>query len=305
MMVRTRKLQLFAAIAVSAYVAASLDVAILLANQALHPPRMPLSVSAIYRFRRPVESVSLTTSDDAVLRGWFIQPDRPNGSGVILLHGMADNREGVGGYEEMFLRHGYSVLLPDSRAHGESGGAVATYGVLERNDVRQWAGWLHQRTPNCEYLFGESMGAAIALQASAVTSGLCAVSAESSFATFREIANDRIAQETRLGLWFSESLGVPAREAAFLYAEMRYRINLGDASPLQAIRISPVPALLICGTADDNIPMRHSQQLYRAGESHAQLWVVPGAEHTGASQADPSGFESRVVGWFQAHTIPQ
>jgi hypothetical protein len=272
---------------------------------ALHPDRRPLTEPISAEIGTVPEDVDLPARDGAILRAWYVASTHPNGAGVILLHGMADNREGVAGYAAMFLRHGYAVLLPDSRAHGDSGGAIATYGVLERDDLRRWSAWLHPRAPGCEYLFGESMGAAIAIQASAVTPGLCAIAAESPFATFREIANDRIAQETGSGLWFSHTLGAPAREMALLYIDLRYRVNLADANPLQAIRASRVPTLLICGTADDNIPMRHSQQLYRAGASHAQLWVVPGAEHTGAIAVDPSAFEQRVIGWFNLHRQPQ
>lgn len=283
----------------------SLLAAILLAKLALTPDRRPVTETAPEGVRPPVQKVELAAADGAVLRAWYIQPANPNGAAVILLHGVADNREGAAGYAPMFLRRGYAILLPDSRAQGESGGAIPTYGVLERDDVRRWAAWLHQRVSGCEYLFGESMGAAIAVEASAVTPGLCGVVAESSFATFREIANDRIAQITGTGLWFADTLGAPARELAFGLIDLRYGINLTNASPLEAIRKSDVPILLICGTADENIPRRHSQELERAGASHTELWVVSGAEHTGAWGAAPAEFERRVTRWFADHTIPQ
>ena len=41
---------------------------------------------------------------------------------------LPDNRGGVVGYGQVFLQKGYRILLPDSRADGESGGAMATYG---------------------------------------------------------------------------------------------------------------------------------------------------------------------------------
>jgi hypothetical protein len=40
----------------------------------------------------------------------------------------------------MVLQQGYRVLLPDSRAHGESGGTLATYGLVERDDIHRWTG---------------------------------------------------------------------------------------------------------------------------------------------------------------------
>lgn len=293
-----------AIIAGGAYFLATCVAAAFLVNLALRPPRRPLDAPAAATLGVPAENVSLAAADRAVLRAWFAEPQHPNGAGVILLHGVADNREGVTGYARMFLARGYDVVLPDARAHGESGGAFPTYGVLERDDVRRWAAWLHPHAPGCEYLFGESMGGAIAVQASAVTPGICAVAVESTFATFREVADDRISQQTGLGLWFPHTLGAPARELAFAWVDAVDHIQLADASPLAAIRQSRVPTLLIAGTADDNIPMRHSQQLARAGGSHAELWIVDGAEHTGASSVAPAAFEQRVTGWFAQHTIP-
>jgi hypothetical protein len=69
---------------------------------------------------------------------------RGNGDAVILLHGVADNRMGMIGYADLLLRHGYAVLLPDARRHGESGGELATYGIKEAGDVRRWYDWVEQ-----------------------------------------------------------------------------------------------------------------------------------------------------------------
>lgn len=293
-----------AAAAGGAYLLATCVAASLLVNLALRPPRRPLDPQAAAVLGVPVENASIVAARGATLRAWFAEPPQPNGAGVILLHGVGDNREGVTGYARMFLRRGYAVLLPDARAQGESGGAFPTYGVLERDDVRRWAAWMQRRAPACEYLFGESMGAAIAIQASAATPGICAVAVEASFATFREIADDRISQETGLGPWFPRTLGAPARELALAWVDAVDHVNLARASPLAAIRQSQVPTLLIAGTADDNIPMRHSQQLARAGASRAELWIVNGAEHTGAASAAPAEFERRVTAWFATHDTP-
>jgi fermentation-respiration switch protein FrsA (DUF1100 family) len=287
------------------YLTASSVAAWNLAAMALHPGRQtPPAVVPVW-LNLKADDPSILAADGVKLQAWYIRPAQPTGAAVILLHGVADTRRGVAGYAFMFLEHGYSVLLPDSRAHGASGGDIATYGVLESDDVRRWAAWLRPRTPGCEYLFGESMGAAIAIQASAVTPGLCAVAAEAPFASFREIANDRISQATHLGLWFPHTFGAPARELALLYVAIRYHTNLADANPLRAIRESRVPTLLICGTADDNIPMRHSVELFRAGTSHSELWIVEGAEHTGAVRVNRVAFDHRVTGWFQQHTQPE
>ncbi len=192
--------------------------------------------------------------------------------------------------------------MPDSRAHGESGGTIATYGIRERYDVQRWTAWLKQRSNGCVYLFGESMGAAISLQATEVTPELCAVAVESPFSTFREIAYDRMAEHTPFGIWFwRDAAGRPVIEIALAYARLRYHVDLAQADPEQAMEHSKVPALLIAGTADHNIPMRHSAELMRTSGSHASLWIVQDADHGGAVSVAGPEFERRIVNWFQQH----
>jgi pimeloyl-ACP methyl ester carboxylesterase len=78
-----------------------------------------------------LEDAAILTPDGIQLRAWFIRPQRSNGNVVILLHGVTDNRTGMAGYAQLFTDQGYGVLLPDARAHGESGGEIATYGLRE------------------------------------------------------------------------------------------------------------------------------------------------------------------------------
>jgi alpha-beta hydrolase superfamily lysophospholipase len=55
-------------------------------------------------FGATVDDVALTATDGAALKAWFVQPPQPNGKAVVLLHGIADNREGIAGFGDMFLR---------------------------------------------------------------------------------------------------------------------------------------------------------------------------------------------------------
>src|SRR5216683_3332536 len=82
------------------------------------------------------EDFDVRAPDGVLLRGWKVRPRNPNGSWVLLFHGVADNRIGVIGQSEFLLRAGYSIVMMDARAHGASGGPIATYGWLERNDTR-------------------------------------------------------------------------------------------------------------------------------------------------------------------------
>jgi len=294
------------------YLLLAIVCGVFLAEITLHLPRRPVrdeaKITAIIRkqFHTELQKVSIQATDGVELYGWYVHPNHANGATVILLHGITDNREGVAGFAPMFLNQGYSVLMPDSRAHGESGGAIATYGIRERYDVQRWSEWLKQSSNNCVYLFGESMGAAISLQATEVTPELCAVAVESPFSTFREIAYDRMAEHTPFGTWFwRAAAGRPVIESALAYARIRYHIDLTQADPEAAMEHSNVPSLLIAGTSDHNIPMRHSAELMRISGSHASLWIVSGADHGGAVTVAGPEFERRILEWFRQHNHAQ
>jgi len=311
-----RRLAYFAAVLAAIYLTLCAVGGVVVLEGALHPQRLTVALqetsedTASRLAPGGLEDAQSAGADGAKLVGWYAKPEPWNGSSVILLHGVGDNREGVAGYANVFLRSGYAVLLPDSRAQGESGGPIATYGLLESEDVRHWSDWLVRRNHSgertapagCMYLFGESMGAAIALQAAATVPGVCAVVAEAPFSSFREIAYERIAQGLGSSVHFSHIAAWPMVNFAFFYARVRYGLDFNQASPERKLALSHVPALLIAGLADRNIPARHSIQIAKFADSSSQLWLVEGAGHTEAASANPAVFERRVVGWFSDHS---
>lgn len=279
------------------------EASLKLVRRPLHH-RMELAAIVRQRFHADLKDVSISAADGVTLKGWYVRPRDYNGSAVILLHGITDNREGVAGYGELFLEHGYAVLLPDARRHGESGGELATYGLKEADDVHRWMDWLYagELSPSqCVYGFGESYGAALILQSLAVESRYCAVVAESSFSTAHEMSYERVSGPLHLRPWFGKTLGRPAILFAVWYARARYGVDLLAPSPLQALERSKVPVLLIHGARDRSISPRHAMILAKADPEHAQLWLVPNAGHTMAWAASHEGFEDRVLGWFSAH----
>jgi len=292
------------------YVAVCAVAGIFVADNALHPSRRSLdakevayAVQVANRAGAELQNVSLTAPDRADLRGWLIRPPMNNGSVVMLLHGMGDNRGGVIGYAQLLLSAGYSVLMPDARAHGESGGALATYGLLERLDIHQWVNWLEdQMHPSCVFGFGESMGAAQLLQSIAVEGRFCAVAVESPFSDFREIAYDRMGQPFHVGPWLGETLLRPVVEIAFLRAERKYGLRMQQVSPEQALTESRTPLLLIHGSDDHNIPPRHSERILHARPNNTEIWRVAGADHCGAISAAPGEFALRLVRFYAAHS---
>jgi dipeptidyl aminopeptidase/acylaminoacyl peptidase len=294
------------------YLVLSILAGIVIADLSLKLHRLPLrhqqAIAAAVRadFGAELQDVTITAADGAALKGWFVHPHDYNGNAVILLHGITDNREGVAGYGRLLLEHGYAVLLPDARRHGESGGELATYGVKESDDIHRWVSWIYAHDPpKCVYGFGESYGAALMLQSLAAENRFCAVAVESPFSTAREMSYERVSGPLHLGPWFGRTLGRPAIWSAVLYARLHYEINLLQPSPLEAVEHSRVPVLLIHGGDDKNIAPRHSQLIAAAAPDHVELWLVPHAGHTMAWAAAHHEFETHLLGWFASHTSPQ
>lgn len=249
-----------------------------------------------------LENVSLETRDKVNLQGWLLTPERWNGDTVIALHGVTDNRLGIAGYAELFAKHGYQVLLTDARGHGASDGRLMTYGVLDAADVREWAEFVRARSkPGCVYGFGESMGAAIILQALREDPALCAVVAESPFSDFELAAFDRLESKFEMRPGTFRWVLVPVVKSALLYSEWQYELDLRKASPREAVRDSTVPVLLIHGVDDVNLRVENSRRIAAARSKDLQLWEVPGAKHCEVWKIEPEEFERRVLSWFKEH----
>lgn len=245
--------------------------------------------------------VVITAPDGTSLHAWELQPDNTNGDAVLLLHGLRGNRLEMVNYADIFLNHGYSVLIPDARAHGDSGGTIATYGLLEKNDIRAWVEWLYiNRHPHCVYGFGESMGAAHLLQALEVESRFCAAAAECPFSSFRETSYDRMGQRFHTGPWLGRTLLRPVVEFAFLFARLRYGLNMDLVSPENTVAATRVPVLLIHGQSDINIPPRHSRRI-ASRNKRVILWELPNTGHSNAIDTSPNELETRLLEWFSSH----
>jgi uncharacterized protein len=288
----------------------ALAAGVFVAEGTLHPGRRPLpkrSPSLGLKIAdlndADLAEVTISAADGAALQAWSLHPRKDTGDAVILFHGLSDNRLGMLAYAQIFLKHGYDVLMPDARAHGTSGGDMATYGLLEATDNGRWIDWLDAHVhPACIYGFAESMGAAGLLQSLRSESRFCAVAAESPFSSFREIAYDRVGQFFRAGPWMGRTILRPIVEFAFAYAKFRYSLDFDTVSPEEAVAFTRTPVLLIHGQVDRNIPVRHSLKI--AARNHSVvLWEVPGADHCGAIGAAPEELERRLVAWFEQHRL--
>jgi uncharacterized protein len=270
----------------------------------LHPMRRALTPdlvreadAAFAHVHATREDFDVTAPDGVILRGWKVRPAAPNGNWVLLFHGVADNRAGVIGQAELLLRAGYGVVMMDARAHGESGGAMATYGWLERQDTRAVVDALAaSEHPAHIFALGESMGAGIALQSAAVDPRIERVVAEASFANLTEAGYDYAG--LRRSPLLGKTLFAPFAWMLVFHGQRLAGFPADGVSPEKAVAQRPFPVLLICDAQDDALPCRHTQRIYQHARGAREMWIVPGAFHTAALGFAPEEFRSRVLAFF-------
>jgi pimeloyl-ACP methyl ester carboxylesterase len=223
-----------------------------------------------------------------------VRPSNFNGDWVLLFHGVSDNRTGMTGQAAILLRHRFGVLMMDARAHGESGGSMATYGFLERWDTRAVVDALNpMEGPHHIYALGSSMGAAIALQSAGAEPRIAGVVAESSFSDLREVAFDYAG--LHWSPWLGKTFFRPATWTLISMAQKEGGFSVDEVSPEISVRARPFPVLLICDGSDHIIPCRHTRRIFRSATGPKELWEVPGADHASAIGADPAEYERRVI----------
>ena len=235
------------------------------------------------------EEVSFKTSDGLTLEGWYI-PSK-NRAAVIAFPG----RRGTQRPARMLARNGFGVLLFDRRGEGDSDGDPNILGWKGERDIHAAVAYLQQRPdvdPERIGGIGLSVGGEMMIEAAAAESdGLKAVVSEG--AGIRSIRESLAVPDTRMRIEGS-LLHAVVTPAVALFSNGMPPPSLEDLAP----EISPTPVFLIYAVPGQGGEAELSQAYYDAAREPKEIWRVPGAGHTGGIEADPAGYERRVIGFF-------
>jgi pimeloyl-ACP methyl ester carboxylesterase len=132
------------------------------------------------------QSLMFSSASGGRLSAWFI-PGTASQGAVLLLHPIRSNKRTMLSRAKFLKRQGYSILLVDFQAHGESEGDRITFGYREAKDVEAAVEKLHELAPGEKMAaLGVSLGAA-ALVLSDAHGSLSAVVLESPYANDRGV----------------------------------------------------------------------------------------------------------------------
>jgi uncharacterized protein len=258
-----------------------------LAIYVTHTPREPIDGT----FAVPHEDVSFETSDGLTIRGWY-SPSR-NGAAIVLVHGSGGNRMGPRKQAALLARHGYGVLLYDSRGRGESDGDPQGFDWTWQPDVDAAIDYLKSRPDVRDGRIGAvglSAGAETVVETAARRPDLRAVVAEG--AGFRAYGDGLdVPGWDKWVMLPNTVVMLAAAQVLSGWPEVRSVGDfVGDGAPGRVLLIAAGHGL---GAEDKLNPIWAER-----AKARVQLWEVPESEHTGALDARPEEYERRVVGFL-------
>jgi alpha-beta hydrolase superfamily lysophospholipase len=191
---------------------------------------------------------------------------------------------------------GYSTLLVDLQAHGESPGDHITAGYRERHDVAAAVNFVRSRNP--EHLIGivaRSLGGAATLLATPLE--IDALALESVYPTITDAIHNRISM--RLGPF--HHILAPA-----LLVQLKPRLGISPSQlrPIDHVAGTGCPVLVAGGDRDLHTTLAETERLYDAADAPKQLVIFAGAAHTDLLNHDPEQYRQDVIGFLDTHLRP-
>lgn len=210
------------------------------------------------------ENVSFRTSDNILIKGWFIPSKNPHAKTIILLHGYPADKGNILP-SRLFLHHSYNLLFLDFRYFGESEGYYSTAGKNEILDVLAAIKYLHSRGINSVGIWGFSVGGAVALMTAEKAPEIKAVVAEASYARM-----DWMAYEYYRIPLLKYPLGMLTRFWAWLFLHE----DILSVSPAHSAEKLKISVLLMHSENDNVIPFKHALLLKEALKNNKKSIVI-------------------------------
>ena len=227
---------------------------------------------------QPFEHLTLTSRDGLELSGNYLPAKEPTDKLVILTHGYLGHGKQMGLYGQHYYNElGYDIFMPDARGHGKSEGNYYGFGWPDRLDLIDWTDLLVKKLgqdTNVIY-HGLSMGAATVLMASGdeeLPSQVQAIVADSPYQSVYQLFTYQMNRMFHLPAF-------PLLDSTSLLTKIRAGYSFKEANALKEVEKTDVPILYIHGKSDTFVPTEMAEELFQQTASHAELFLVPGANH--------------------------
>jgi uncharacterized protein len=223
----------------------------------------------------------------ALIKGNLLPGKQGKGT-VVLMHGIRGNRGDMAEHAQFLNRAGYTVLIFDFQAHGESSGNKITSGYLESQDAITAMNFMRSKAPGERIaVLGVSLGGAAALLAGPELKA-DAIILELVYPDIDRAVKNRI--EIVLGKW--------ARPfSPLLTWQLKLRIGVGTDwfSPERASAMAGCPKLIVAGSKDLHTRLRDTESLFAVAAEPKELWIIEGAAHQNLHAYTRKEYERRIL----------
>lgn len=222
----------------------------------------------------PSRALALTTADGEKLGTWFFPHESARGV-VLVSHGNAGSIEQRLELARAFHALGWAVLLYDYRGYGASTGSPSEAGTYSDAEAAyEHLARLESFSPERIVLYGESLGAAVALEL-ALRRPCARVILESAFTSLPDMA---------------------AAVYPFLPARWLARIRYDNFAKVGRLT---VPLLLIHSPDDEIVPVEHARRNLAAAREPKRLLLTAGG-HNGGGFLSRSEWRAEVARFLAA-----
>jgi len=193
------------------------------------------------------------------LHGWWIPSPLPGAKTVLYFHGNEGNVSVCVDEVTPLRELQYSVFLVDYRGYGESDGGFPSEASVYQDADAAWKYLVNDRgiQPAELYIYGHSLGGAVAIELARHYPDAAGLIVESSFTSIYHMSQ----------------------------LDYRYRVlpvNLLLNQRFESIHKVPelkLPVLFIHGTADDIVPYAMGEELFAAASEPKHLVSIEGGKH--------------------------
>ncbi len=250
----------------------------------------------------PYREIDIPLHLGGVYRGYFLPGT--NGATVLIVATIGADRGSMLPEASIPARHGYNVMLYESRACAGKG--ANSLGYLEVDDVGDVLSYLKQNQDGIQVdlnriaLHGFSSAGATAIMAATRYPEVRAVLAEGGYHNAAE----------QMG--FDTAHTLPERLIQ-VGAQLAYGAATGQdlsvLDPLDAVsKIPPRPLFLIYGSREVTLSGARKQlaaALTADPHARADLWVVPGSGHGGYLATAPADYEQHLIAFYDCAMLAQ
>ena len=224
---------------------------------------------------------SAASGEPVRLHGLWLPQARADAPVLLYLHGARWDVRGSAHRMRRLHALGFSVLGIDYRGFGRSSPGLPSEDLVHEDVKAAWQ-WLGQRQPTAlRYLFGHSLGAAIAVRLAAESPDVAGLMVEGSFTSIPEVVG-----RFKWG-WLPVSPLITQRFDA--------------ASRIASVR---VPVLVVHGSADSLIPPELGRALFERAPSPKRWVLVEGGSHHSTNSIGLAQYREAVASLFGIGTAP-